>query len=116
MSFEIASKYAHHEHFRLHDGHKTVGLADGGVSSKSHSVLIDGDLRRSGTKGVFDVQNSSPLSETSPRLVVLGTSDIEVVNSLCNTFTIGPVQRLDSLVNLWGTLEINPFIHSPTLP
>ena len=87
-------------------------MADGGVSSKSHGVLIDGDLRRSGTKGILNVQNSSPLSETSTRLIVLGASDIKVVDALSDTFAIGSVQRLDSLVNLWVPLNsIQSYTH-----
>ena len=91
---------AHHQHLRLNDRNQTVSLANGGISGKSHGVLIDGNLRRSSTDGILNVQNSSPLGEASTRLVVFGASDIKVIHALRDTLTIGSEQRLDSLVDL----------------
>jgi hypothetical protein len=89
-----------HEDLGLYDRHKAVLLADRGVSGESVGILVDGDLRGSSTDGVLDVENSSPLGESSALGVVLGTTSIEVINALCNALSVGSSQWLDALVDL----------------
>lgn len=88
-SSNLNAEVAVHEHLRLHNGHKAVGLADGGITGEGHGVLIDSELGRGSTDGVLDVENSSPLGEAGTLSVVLGATSIHVINTLGHALAVG---------------------------
>jgi len=86
------------EDFGFDDGDETVGLADSGISGKTPSVFLDGDVRGAAVGG--DLEDSSPLSESATNVVEFLGSLGEVVEAEGGGFVLGSWEDSSSLVNL----------------
>lgn len=87
------------EDFGFNNGDKTVVLADRGVSSKTPSVFLDGEV--TGATIGRDLKDSSPLGESATDLVEFSSALGEVIETNGGGFTVlGSWDLLATLVNL----------------
>ncbi|KAF7071314.1 hypothetical protein CFC21_076678 [Triticum aestivum] len=81
---------------RLHDGHQTVVLRDGGVAGEAPGGLLDGQLGGA----VGDADHGAPLGEAGALLVVGGLPGGEAVEALAPRLVVGAGERHQALVHL----------------
>jgi len=83
----------------LDDGDETVDLADGGITGEVVGGLLNGELRRHLLSSV-DLQDGSPLGETSTLGIVLLATLIEAIKTHGGGLTIGTGEDGESLIDL----------------
>lgn len=74
------------ENLWFDNGNQPVLLANDGVTSQALRILLDGQL---GRLGGADLEDSTPLGETSAGFVVLLAAGAERVEALSGGFAIG---------------------------
>lgn len=86
------------EDFGFDNGDETVGLADSGVSGKTPSVFLDGDIRGAAVGG--DLEDSSPFSESAANVVEFLGSLGKVVETEGGGFIVSSGDDGGTLVEL----------------
>ena len=88
-------------HLRFDDGHQSVSLADGGITSQNVGILEDGLVWRS---VLVDLQDAAPLGKLAAVLLVLGATLVQIIQTWSDVIVLSTFPNSEPNRVVWVQL------------